>query len=136
MLWTKGAKFQAFNCSREISPNLYFDRFLLLKEFTISVKRVQRTYVSWHRRVKENLKNLKICLLIGPFRVKNITFDQKKYRGVIFHDTKKSWKIWRKTGLWSWKWHEEFCNFSQERLKSQNWDFDGILLSKVENVWA
>ena len=27
-------------------------------------------------------------------------------------------------------------NFYQSTWKSPNWDFDGILLSKVENVWA
>ena len=27
-------------------------------------------------------------------------------------------------------------NFHQTTWKSQNWDLDGILLSKVENVWA
>ena len=27
-------------------------------------------------------------------------------------------------------------NFHQSTWKSQNWDFDGILLSKVENVWT
>ena len=27
-------------------------------------------------------------------------------------------------------------NFQQNTGKSKNWDFDGILLSKVENVWA
>ena len=26
------------------------------------------------------------------------------------------------------------ANFHQSMLKSKNWDFDGILLSKVENV--
>ena len=28
------------------------------------------------------------------------------------------------------------ANFHQSTRNSQNWDFDGILLSKVENVWA
>ena len=28
------------------------------------------------------------------------------------------------------------ANFHQSNWKSQNWDFDGILLSKVENAWA
>ena len=28
------------------------------------------------------------------------------------------------------------ANFHQSTQKSQNWDFDVILLSKVENVWA
>ena len=27
------------------------------------------------------------------------------------------------------------ANFHQNGWKCQNWDFDGILLSKVENVW-
>ena len=27
-------------------------------------------------------------------------------------------------------------NFPQSTRKSQNWDFDGIRLSKIENVWA
>ena len=29
-----------------------------------------------------------------------------------------------------------FANFHQSTQKFQNWDFDGILLSKVENVSA
>ena len=44
MIWTKGAhqsaKFQTFNCSRKVSPNLYFDRLLLLKVYKILVKKV------------------------------------------------------------------------------------------------
>ena len=43
MIWTKGihqsAKFQVFECTREISPNLYFDRLLLLKVYKISAKK-------------------------------------------------------------------------------------------------
>ena len=43
MIWTKGthqsAKFQTIDCSREISPNLYFDRLLLLKGCKISAKK-------------------------------------------------------------------------------------------------
>ena len=63
------------------------------------------------------LKNLKSYTLIGPFCAKYITFDLKKYRGVIFHDTEESCKIWRKTDLWFGKWHEEFGKFSSEHLK-------------------
>ena len=55
MIWTKGAhksaKFQAFDCSRRIPPNLYFDRLLLLKVYKISAKNVQRKYLSWHWKV-------------------------------------------------------------------------------------
>ena len=43
MIWTKGthqsANFQTFDCSREISPNLYFYRLHLLKVYKISAKK-------------------------------------------------------------------------------------------------
>ena len=207
MIFTKGAhqstEFQTFDCSDKISPNLYFDRLLLLNVYTISAIKVQRCSVSWYRRVMQNLKKKqfviskiqesgefwsehskvsKICTLIGPFHAKYITFDLKKYRGVIFHDREESYKIWRKTDLWFGKWHKEFGKFSPEQTKvskcfslesteelcfmalkidtkfeekltcaskndvmtnfhestwsSQNWDFDGILLSKLENLWS
>ena len=35
----QSAKFQTFNCSREISQNLYFDKPLLLKVYKISIKK-------------------------------------------------------------------------------------------------
>ena len=65
----------------------------------------------------EHSKFSKICTLIGSFCAKYITFDLKKYRGVIFHDTEEWCKIWRKTDLWFGKWHEEFGKFSPEHLK-------------------
>ena len=56
MIWTNGAhhsaKFQTFNCSRKISPNLYFDR--LLKVYKILAEKVQRSYVSWLWRLMQN----------------------------------------------------------------------------------
>ena len=46
MIWTQGAhqsaKFQTFNCLREILPNLYFDGLLLSKVYTISTKKCIR----------------------------------------------------------------------------------------------
>ena len=43
MIFTKeahrSAKFQTFDCSGEISPNLYFDRLLLLKVYKASAKK-------------------------------------------------------------------------------------------------
>ena len=38
-------------------------------------------------------------------------FELKKYRGAIFHDTR------RKANLWFGKWHEEFGKFSPEHTK-------------------
>ena len=44
MIWTKGThqseKFQTFDCSHEISQNLYFDRLLLLEVYKTSAKKV------------------------------------------------------------------------------------------------
>ena len=81
---------QTFDSSREISPSLYFDRFLLFKVYKISFKKVHRSYVLWHWRVMQNLKKnqfvvskmtriwwilitaLKVsrsCTLTGPFRI-------------------------------------------------------------------
>ena len=65
----------------------------------------------------EHSKVSKIFTLICQFCVKFITFDLKKYRGVILHDTEESYKIWRKSDLRFAKWHEEFGKFSSEHLK-------------------
>ena len=50
MIWAKGndqsAKFNSFDCSRKISPNLYFDKFLLLKLYKILAKKKQRGVMS------------------------------------------------------------------------------------------
>ena len=99
---------------------------------------MQRNYVSWHWRVMQNL-NKNWCLVSKPTRTswiltlalesqtnlhfdwcllcKNINFDLKKYRGIVFHDTEEWYKIWRKTDLWFGKWHEEYGKFSPEQFK-------------------
>ena len=46
---------------------------------------------------------------------------------------RKRCKIWRKTDPRFGKWHEKFDKFSPG--KSQSLNFDGILLTKVYNVW-
>ena len=83
----------------------------------------------------ENLKNLHFN---GFFLTKAYNvWAKKKYGEVIFDGTEYWYKVWEKTDLYFQKWHEEFSKFSPEHVrKSKNWDFDGILLSKVENVWA
>ena len=66
----------------------------------------------------EHSKFSKICSLIGNFFEKYTSFDLERYRGgVIFHDTEKSWKIWKKPKLWFGKWNEEFGKFSSPHLK-------------------
>ena len=65
----------------------------------------------------KQLKVSKIYTLMGCFWPKFIMFELKKYRGVIFHDTKKWCKIWWKNDLWFGKLHEEFGKFSPEQTK-------------------
>ena len=130
---------EKFRLLRWISPNLYFDRLLLLKVYTISAKKKYRgvmphdtedwckiwtktnlLFQNWQEFGEfwsEHDKVSKICTLIAPFRAKYIIFDLKKYRRVIFHDTEKSCKSLRKTCLWFGKWHEDFDKFSPEHLK-------------------
>ena len=95
---------------------------------------------NWHEQFDEfwfkHSKISKICTLMGCLLSKYIMFDLKKYKGVMFHSTECWCKIWRKTDLCFQKWHVEFRKFLQEHWKSKNWDFDEILLSKVENAWA
>ena len=55
----------------------------------------------------------------------------------MFDGTEYWCKIWRKNDLCFQKWHEVINTFLPEHVrKSKNWDFNGVLLSKVENVWA
>ena len=83
----------------------------------------------------------KMCTLIGTFRSKYMTFDLRKYRGVIFRDTEVSCKIWRKNWLLVCKMIWEIWKILTRTSKTlpskcQSWNFDAILLSKVENAWA
>ena len=124
MIFTKRAhqtaKFQTFNDSGEISPNLYFDRLLLLKVYKISAKKVQRSYVSSYWRVVQKLKKNQfiskmtwnLWILMRALKsLKKLHFDwylsyivynfwPKKVQRIFFHDTEESWKIWRKTDFW------------------------------------
>ena len=47
---------------------------------------------------------------MGCFWPKYITFELKKYRGVLFDGTEDWCKVWRKTDLCFPKWHEKFGN--------------------------
>ena len=82
-------------------------------------------------------KYQKICTLTGCFWPKYIMFDLSKYRGVMsLMALKIDSKFEGKLPCASKKGMRNLANFHQSTWKSQNWDLDGILLSKVENVWA
>ena len=74
--------------------------------------------------------------MISPCRAKYITFDVRKYRGAISRDTEVPSKIGEKLTCGLKNYMRNFTNFQQNTWKYQNWDFDGTLLSKVENESA
>ena len=131
MIFTKGAhqsaKFQTFNCSGEISPNLYFYRLLLLKVYKISAK----TYRSWIMILKSGKKLKKNrffwiwwILIWALKRLKKLHFDWSLLCKVynVWHK-----KVLRRYISWHWrvmqnlKWfgksHEEIGKFSSKHLK-------------------
>ena len=97
-----------FNASSGKSENLQFDVLLLSIAYKVLTKKVQKNYLSWHRRMIQTLKknwlfvwkmiwgiwwiltraveSLKICTLMGYFCRRYVVFELKKYRRVV------SWK--------------------------------------------
>ena len=82
------------------------------------------------------MESLKICTLMGYSSRKYIMFDLKKYSGVMCHNTEEWCKIWRGTDLCFEKWHKKFGEFWPKSQKSQNFHFNGLILTKVYSVWA
>ena len=102
--------------------------WLVVSKLTWRIWRI----LTWTLR---NLKNLHFngLLLSKGYNV----WAKKRYRRVFLHGPEYWCNIWRKTALCFQKFHEEFSKFSAQHVqKSKNRDFDGILLSKVENLWA
>ena len=134
MIWTNGAhqsaKFETFDCSREISPNLYFDRLLLLKVHKIVAKKVQKSYISRHQTVMQNFKKnwffvskmtgISWILILALKSLKILHFDWSlscKVYNVWPKNVGRSYLSWQWRILWFWKWHEQFGKFSPQHLK-------------------
>ena len=82
MIFTKGAhhsaKFQTFDCSGEISPNLYFDRLLLLKAYRKSMEEIclmiSKSGAKFEERLIFCLKNDKTWVNFGTSTKKSKKF--------------------------------------------------------------
>ena len=55
-IWFGQKGFCYFDLSTQNSQNFHFDWFLLCKLFNVWSKNIQRSYLSWHWRVMQNLK--------------------------------------------------------------------------------
>ena len=117
--------------SFRLSPNVYFDKLLLLKVYKISAKKVQRSYASWPWRVMQNLKKnrlliskmtrISVILIRALKSLTNLHFDWSllyKVFNIWLKKVQKSYisRHWRveKFDLWFGKWHEEFGRFSPQ----------------------
>ena len=97
--------------------NVHFNALRLSKVYIIWANKLQKSYLSWHWRVMQNLernwyfsfqnwhekfvkfslehsKVSKIFTLMGSFGTEYIFLELEKYRGAIFHDTEEWCKIW------------------------------------------
>ena len=78
MMFKKGAhqsaKFQTFDCSGEISPNLYIDRLLLLKVYKISAKKVLNSNAKSEEKTIFCFKNDKNWVNFDPSTKKSKKF--------------------------------------------------------------
>ena len=98
------------------------------------------SFQNWHKEFDKfwpdhsNVSN--IFTLIISFWAKYIFFGIKKYRGVIFHEAKEGYKIWRLIDLLFQNWQRiwQILTGALEILK--NIHFNGLILSKVYIVWA
>ena len=82
------------------------------------------------------LESLKNVLFDWLLCAKKITFDLKKSEELSFLTLKRDAKFEEKLTCGLQNDMRNLPNFHQSTQKSQNWDFDEILLLKVENVWA
>ena len=138
--------------------NLHLSDILLNKVY-VWAKKVHRSYLLWHWRMMQNLKknwlvvwkmtgaiwqiftrvlkSLTIETLMGSFYPKQKIYEIKIYREVTCLDNEVRCKIWRRIDMWFQNWIEEFDEFWPERSKvSKKLRFNGLLLTKVYNVWA
>ena len=132
--------------------NFSFNGLLLSKVYIVGAKKVQRSYLSWHWRVMQNLKrnwlvfskltwgiwlilmwafeSLKICTWWVPFVESIYNFRWKSTEELSFMTLERNRLAVSKLTRRIWK----ILSWALESLK--NFHFNGLLLSKVYIVWA
>ena len=146
MIWTS-AKFQTFEYSCEISPDLSFDSLVLLKVYKISAKKSLEELCLMEKLIRcfKNNKNL-VNFDLSTRNSHYFYFDwfllcevhnvwPKEYKEVSFMTLKSGAKFEEKLTCGLENDLRNMANFHHSTWKSENWDFDGVLLSKVENIW-
>ena len=150
---------QILTWALESLKNLQFNSLLLTKVYNVWAKKVQGSYVWWHWRLIQNLKEkwlllpkmtwgiwqiwtralqgLKIRTFMGSFHQKWKLYDLKTYRGVMWHDNEQWCKNVKRNWLVSPKLTREIYRILTRALKNlRHVRFNELLLTKECNVWA
>ena len=97
---------------------------------------LQNWHQEFHKICPEHSKIWKMFILIGFFWGKYIFVELKKYRGIIFHETEKRYKIWRGIDLSFRNTKGIDQNLTQALESLKNYHFNGLLLRKVYILWT
>ena len=150
---------QILTWALESLKNLQFNGLLLTKVYNVWAKKVQGSYVWWHWRLIQNLKEkwlllpkmtwgiwqiwtralqgLKIRTFMGSFHQMWQLYDLKTYRGVMWHDNEQWCKNVKRNWLVSPKLTREIYRILTRALKNlRHVRFNELLLTKECNVWA
>ena len=84
----------------------------------------------------QGLENLKNLHSLGCFWPKYVMFEFRKYGELCLMALKIRAKMEGKLACTSKNDMMHLADFHQSTWQSQNWDFDGIVLAKVEIAWA
>ena len=139
--------------------NLHFDWSLLCKVYNVWPEQVQKSYISWRWRVMQNFKktdlwfgkwheefakfsseHLKVSKLVlswDPLSKAENKWNENLQRGYVWwwqwrmmKNLKRNWLVVSKLTWGIWR----ILTRALENLK--NLHFNGLLLTKVYNVWA
>ena len=95
---------------------------------------IDLSFQDWHKEFdkfwSQHSKVSKIFTLMGSFWARYVFLKLRKYRRVIFHETKKGYKIWRGIDLSFQDWHKQFDKFWLEHLKVSK------IFTLIGSFWA
>ena len=138
--------------------NWNFDKIFLSKVENVWASNLQWSFVSWQWRVTQKFKRNWLVVLKLTWTSQILTWTlEKSKKGFCFNwllvtkvyivwaiKVQRSYLFWhwgvmqtlKKDWPVVWKKTRNLANFHQSTWKCKNWNFDGILLSKVEKVWT
>ena len=97
---------------------------------------LQNWHNEFHKICPEHSRIWKMFILNISFWGKYIFFELKKYRGIIFDETEKRYKIWRGIDLSFRNAKGIYQNLTQALESFRHYHFSGLLLSKVYILWT